>query len=288
MIGLKQGVVELCEHEVGWEEQAKETIKTLKKIFGHTANDVQHVGSTSIPHIKAKPIIDIAIAVHDFDDVKALFPKLEIAGFIHRPENDTPWQIFFLCNGQTTDTTTHHIHVVKSNSKEWQDYLNFRNYLNSHPSKAKDYENIKLQLMNQYKHDRLGYTNGKAEFIQDVLRQAVVDDLMGKIITVTVDRPLGSVHPTHDNIIYPVNYGYIKGVYAPDEEELDAYLLGISEPLTEFTGRVIAIIHRTNDIEDKLVVVPKGMMMSKEEIKQAVWFQEQYFDMEIEMKNLSI
>ena len=67
--------------------------------------------------------------------------------------------------------------------------------------------------------------------------------MLNKFVTVTVDRPLGSFHPKYPDLYYPVNYGYIKGVMAPDGEEQDAYILGISEPVTEFTGRVIAIIH---------------------------------------------
>lgn len=105
--------------------------------------------------------------------------------------------------------------------------------------------------------------------------------MIGKIVTVTVDRPLGSCHPKHPDIIYPVNYGYIEGIFAPDGEEQDAYILGIDVPVDAFTGRVIAIIHRRNDIEDKWVVAPEGMVFTKEEIKRLTHFQEQYFDTEI-------
>ena len=105
--------------------------------------------------------------------------------------------------------------------------------------------------------------------------------MIGKIVTVTVDRPLGSCHPKHPDIIYPVNYGYIEGIFAPDGEEQDAYILGIDVPVDAFTGRVIAIIHRRDDIEDKWVVAPEGMVFTKEEIKRLTHFQEQYFDTEI-------
>ena len=102
--------------------------------------------------------------------------------------------------------------------------------------------------------------------------------MIGKIVTVTVDRPLGICHPKHPDIIYPVNYGYIEGIFAPDGEEQDAYILGIDVPVDAFTGRVIAIIHRFDDVEDKWVVAPECMSFSKEEIEAAVHFQEQYFD----------
>ena len=105
--------------------------------------------------------------------------------------------------------------------------------------------------------------------------------MLGKIVTVTVDRPLGSFHPKHPDIYYPVNYGYIEGIMAPDGEEQDAYILGVNVPVDKFTGTVIAIIHRFDDVEDKWVVAPECMSFSKEEIEAAVHFQEQYFDIDI-------
>ena len=105
--------------------------------------------------------------------------------------------------------------------------------------------------------------------------------ILGRTVTVTVDRPLGSFHPKHPDMYYPINYGYIEGVFAADGEEQDAYILGIAVPVKEFTGRVIAIIHRKNDVEDKWVIAPDGVTYTKEEIEQLTHFQEQYFDTEI-------
>ena len=102
--------------------------------------------------------------------------------------------------------------------------------------------------------------------------------MIGKIVTVTVDRPLGSLHPNHPDICYPINYGYIEGIPAPDGEEQDAYILGVDRPVKEFTGQVVAIIHRKNDVEDKWVVAPEGMTFTDQEILDATHFQEQYFD----------
>lgn len=107
--------------------------------------------------------------------------------------------------------------------------------------------------------------------------------MLGRIVTVTVDRPLGSYHPKHKDIYYPVNYGYVAGIMAPDGEEQDAYILGVDKPVAEFTGRVIAIIHRFDDVEEKWVVAPEHVSFSKEEIMEQVWFQEQYFKTEIRM-----
>ena len=107
--------------------------------------------------------------------------------------------------------------------------------------------------------------------------------MIGKIVKVIVDRPLGSYHPTYKNIQYPVNYGYIPKILAGDGEEQDAYILGVDIPLTNFIGKVIAIIHRKNDNENKWVVAPENLILLKEEISKAVEFQEKYFDIEIEI-----
>lgn len=106
--------------------------------------------------------------------------------------------------------------------------------------------------------------------------------MLGEIVTVTIDRPMGSCHPKHAELCYPVNYGFVRGIFAPDGEEQDVYVLGVDVPVEEFTGRVIAIIHRLDDVEDKWVAVPEGVMFSKEEILEQVHFQEQYFRVEIE------
>lgn len=92
-----------------------------------------------------------------------------------------------------------------------------------------------------------------------------------------IDRPMGSKHESFD-IHYPINYGYIPDTVAPDGEELDAYVLGVFIPIKEFTGRCIALIHRTNDKEDKLVVAPENMKFSDEEIRALTKFPEYCFE----------
>lgn len=107
--------------------------------------------------------------------------------------------------------------------------------------------------------------------------------MIGKKVKVIIDRPLGSYHPKHKDIFYTVNYGYIDGIIAPDGEEQDAYVLGLNEPIKEFTGTVIAIIHRNDDVEEKWVVSSEKNKFSKEEIMKQVEFQEKYFNVEIIM-----
>ena len=107
--------------------------------------------------------------------------------------------------------------------------------------------------------------------------------MIGKIVKVIVDRPLGTFHPKHKDIFYSVNYGFIPGIIAADGEEQDAYILGIDEPVAEFTGKVIAIIHRFDDVEEKWVVSAENISFSKSEIEKLVYFQEKFFNIEIRM-----
>lgn len=102
--------------------------------------------------------------------------------------------------------------------------------------------------------------------------------MIGNIVTVIVDRPMGTRHPEHPDIYYSINYGYIKGTMAPDGEEEDAYILGIDEPVAEFTGRVIGYICRENDVENKWLVAPDDVCFTKEEIQKITHFQEKYFN----------
>ena len=128
--------------------------------------------------------------------------------------------------------------------------------------------------------EEFGYPNLRFVLLAD---KSVDNVIIGTTVTVTVDRPLGSYHPEYKDMYYPINYGYIEGVMAPDGEEQDAYILGVNEPVKKFTGKIIAIVYRKDDIEEKWVVVPEGVTFSKEEIRRQIHFQEQYFDSEIVM-----
>jgi len=107
-------------------------------------------------------------------------------------------------------------------------------------------------------------------------------EYLNKKVKVIIDRPLGSKHPDHE-IYYPLNYGYIPNTVSGDGEEMDAYIIGEFEPLKEFEGIVVALIHRKNDVEDKLIVSKYPGKYSKEQIAVLVEFQERFFDSEIVM-----
>jgi len=103
------------------------------------------------------------------------------------------------------------------------------------------------------------------------------DALLCQITSIKTDRPMGSQHPEW-GFIYPVNYGYVPDIIAPDGEELDAYILGVFEPLDVFEGQCIAVIHRREEEDPKLVIVPEGVRYSDEQILALVEFQERFFN----------
>ena len=108
-----------------------------------------------------------------------------------------------------------------------------------------------------------------------------LEKMIGQIVEVHIDRPIGSTHPKHNNIVYPVNYGYIKEIIAIDNEYQDVYLLGINTPVEVCKGKVYAVIERENDIEDKLIVIANEQEYIIEEIEEIVNFQEKYFKYKI-------
>ena len=106
---------------------------------------------------------------------------------------------------------------------------------------------------------------------------ALAKTYLGQKVVLVIDRPLGSSHPNH-NFVYEVNYGYVPDTRAPDGEALDAYFLGVEKPLAQAQGTCIAIIHRLNDDDDKLIVVSGEVSLSNEAIRTKTRFQEQFFE----------
>lgn len=157
---------------------------------------------------------------------------------------------------------------------------------------ARKYDNGSVNMRSKAKHDEWQkllkckqiVLNGADDLEENFKKvQRSMDSVIGRTVTVTVDRPLGSYHPEHKDMYYPINYGYVEGIMAPDGEEQDAYILGVDEALDKFIGTVIAVVHRNDDVEEKWVVAPAGMTYTKQEIKEKIRFQEQYFDSEIMM-----
>lgn len=115
-------------------------------------------------------------------------------------------------------------------------------------------------------------------------RKAQAISYLGKTVDIEIDRPIGFIHKKDNySLTYPINYGYIPGVIGGDGEELDVYLLGVSEPVKKYSAKIIGIVHRHNDTEDKLVAAPEGVDFTAEQISDQIRFQEQYYETHIEV-----
>lgn len=261
IIGLKRGTVKLHKHKKQWRESAAETIAMLYEVLGDTACDIQHVGSTSVVHIKAKPVIDIAVAVNSFSDLDGYIPALEARGVKYRPKVNIDNERFFVI-GDESDFFTHHIHVVPASSREWINYINFRNYLNAKPFAAGQYEEVKINLLKKYKHNRKAYTDGKAGIIAKLLKEALAWSYLGKDVTVTVLKSLSEK-------CVPVYSGYIEGV-TDDNESQEVYVIGVKKPGCVYTGTVTAIIYGQDNTPGKWVVAPAEASFNQAQIAEVI------------------
>lgn len=170
-IGLKHGEVILENHHIEWEEYAKKIISILKNILGDDALGIEHIGSTSLPSIKAKPIIDIAVGVKKLDLILSFNDVLNENGFIFR-ESDHEEQLLYTVKAKLNpDIAKSYIHVVTFNSKAWKNYLSFRDYLLKNEDAAKRYETLKIKLAEKYRNDRKSYTSSKQKFIDEILER---------------------------------------------------------------------------------------------------------------------
>jgi GrpB-like predicted nucleotidyltransferase (UPF0157 family) len=186
ILGLRRGIVELVEHDPEWKNAAVEVIEQLWQIFGSVAIDIQHIGSTAIENIKAKPIIDIGVLIETFTKAEALYKELENNGFSNRGLLlDKQSMVFSIGEDIPPDEriTTHYIHIVQKNDQDWLNYILFRDYLNANVSVAKAYETLKINLAVEHPYDkgRIKYVAGKDEFIQKTLKDALKWMEKGKI-----------------------------------------------------------------------------------------------------------
>ena len=180
MLGLKRGTVSSLPHDAQWEVQARQVIDLLRRVLGAAACDIQHVGSTAITHISAKPILDITVGMKDPEQVFAFAGDLERCGVVFRArDTDRNGGLLFVMGDFTADTRTCHIHVVVWQGEAWYNYINFRDYLNARPEQARRYEACKRELASCYGTDRERYTAGKAPLIARLLEQ-VADWRKGK------------------------------------------------------------------------------------------------------------
>lgn len=170
---LKKDHVDLVTYNPKWPQEAKLEMDKIRSMLpANKIIDIQHVGSTAIPGISAKPIIDIQIAVKSLDEMKVIaVPNLQKLGYEYWDENPDPERMFFV-KGMPPygEKRTHHVHIFELASKHWQQKIIFRDYLLSHPDAAKEYQQLKFKLAQQHSLDREKYTEAKSEFVHKILK----------------------------------------------------------------------------------------------------------------------
>jgi len=171
MIGLERGVVRLHTYTPEWARLFEAEAERLRAAIGSHVLDIQHVGSTSIPGMVAKPIIDIGIAVVDFDEAHVCIEPIEQLGYTHRGERGIPRRLYFrkAVGSPPGDPRTHHIHMSEITSETWLNLVGFRDLLIARPDLAAEYAALKLSLARRLPADREAYLDGKAPFIERVL-----------------------------------------------------------------------------------------------------------------------
>jgi GrpB-like predicted nucleotidyltransferase (UPF0157 family) len=168
MLGLPSQIVRVCPYTPEWIQSFREEQARLQACIGDFVLDIQHVGSTAIPNMAAKPILDIGIAVADFEEAARCVQPLQQLGYLYRGPNGIPRRHYFVKG----DPITHHLHMVEIQSENWASMLRFRDHLRAHPETAQAYAALKQRLAEQFPSDRSAYQAGKAAFIEQVMRAA--------------------------------------------------------------------------------------------------------------------
>ncbi|GLC30223.1 GrpB family protein [Clostridium omnivorum] len=169
MQGVERYKVRLLPHSDEWKEEFEEARKQLKEIFGDNIDDIQHVGSTSISGIYAKPILDIAVVLKSFENMNV--DGMKIAGYDYcGAQNEEKDRYLFVLRGEG-QISLRHIHCYEPNNLDFYYVTHFRDYLNSHEDYAKEYSDLKISLAEQYPEDRFAYTDKKEGFIRMIYQK---------------------------------------------------------------------------------------------------------------------
>lgn len=169
ILGVKRYAVRLVPYNEEWAMLFQETKSEVQQILGSNVIDIQHIGSTAISGIVAKPILDVAVIVRDLDSIN--LEGMKRHGYVYGGEAGVPGRSFF-AKYRDGDISTHHIHCYEQNNQNLLANIAFRDYLIAHPDYAKQYNDLKLHLAQQYADDRITYTNEKTDFIKMILQLA--------------------------------------------------------------------------------------------------------------------
>lgn len=169
-IGLKRGTVILKRHRDSWGKDFEREKESLQELLGDIVADIQHIGSTAIPNLSAKPIIDILVGIRSWFDITKVRKLLENAGYEYRENGSTDEKVLFAKGAK--EKRTHYIHITEVGSSVWQNDLSFRDYLLAYPKEVSRYEKLKQELAAKHAENRELYTKGKSDYIKSVLTKA--------------------------------------------------------------------------------------------------------------------
>ena len=158
-------IIEVVPHDPNWKQKFKEEANKIKEIFEEIFVDIHHIGSTAVPLVKAKPIIDILVEVTDINKVDSYNRQMEELGYVALGEYGIPRRRFFHKGGKQR---THHVHIFQAGNKEIKRHIDFKNYLISNPSVAKKYSLLKEEMAMKYSNDIDKYQEGKESFIKKI------------------------------------------------------------------------------------------------------------------------
>ena len=170
MLGLKRDTVQVVAYHEDWHNLFEQERHALHKHIGHLVVDIQHVGSTAVPSLDAKPILDIAVAVASMAVIPQCQPLLCALGYLERGDTGNDGGYLFV-KESAPDVRTHHLHIVARDDPQWDNYLRFRDVLNADETLRTRYATLKKALQEQYPQDRKAYTASKHTFIQNILQQ---------------------------------------------------------------------------------------------------------------------
>ena len=162
----------VVDYDPTWPAKFAAEAQILRKILSGNLAGMEHVGSTSVPSLAAKPIIDILIGVHSLEAAKAAVPEIEALGYSYWREDTIPKRLYFVKGLPPNGPRSHHIHLVEYDTEFWRTHLLFRDKLRADLEEARCYANLKRKLAAQFAGDREAYTEGKAAYIQAVLQKA--------------------------------------------------------------------------------------------------------------------
>ncbi len=169
-LGLQKGKVKLVPHDPSWSKSFQDEKDGLVHAFPELILEISHGGSTAIPTISAKPIIDMFVRIESLSDAEKIRGSMSKLGYSYRGEDGVPGRILYAKGPE--DNRTHYAHFVEGDNDEWKNHLLIKNYFLKHPQAAAEYEALKLALAKQFLDDRKAYSHGKDAYIKGILKKA--------------------------------------------------------------------------------------------------------------------